>query len=175
MYMRINKLFFLLFILIFCVGCDQTTKFAARNLLDPDSVLKLFGDTIRLQLASNEGSFLGLGSSLPDEWKFWIFTVFVSIALVFLLIYYLCSKTLLPLSSLALSLIISGGLSNLIDRIIHDGTVIDFLNIGIGNFRTGILNVADIAITSGIILLVYITLTSNRGRNNLIVISKQRE
>jgi signal peptidase II len=63
-------------------------------------------------------------------------------------------------------------LGNLIDRIVYKGIVIDFLNFGIGNLRTGILNIADMAITFGIILLLYAFLIQKRGRNNLIKIPK---
>jgi len=73
---------------------------------------------------------------------------------------------------LALSLIVSGGLSNFIDRIIYNGVVVDFLNIGIGNFRTGILNIADIAITLGIILMLYGSLIKDRSRKNLFNLSE---
>lgn len=54
----------------------------------------------------------------------------------------------------AWSLVLSGGLGNLVDRIMNDGRVIDFMNIGIGGFRTGIFNVADVCITVGVVLLV---------------------
>jgi signal peptidase II len=172
MFLRINKIILILFVSMLCIGCDQTSKFAAKNLIEPDTVISLLGDTIRLQLVKNEGAFLSMGSSLPDEWRFWIFTISVTLALLILLIYYLFSASLPRLSYLGLSLIISGGLGNLIDRIIYKGIVIDFLNFGIGNLRTGILNIADMAITFGIILLLYSYLTNKRGRNDLINISK---
>ncbi len=54
----------------------------------------------------------------------------------------------------AASLIFSGGVSNLIDRFAHNGYVIDFLNLGVGSLRTGIFNVADIAIALGALLLL---------------------
>jgi len=170
MVLRTNKIIMILFVSILCVGCDQMTKFATKNLMEPGSITSLLGDTIRLQLANNKGAFLSLGSSLSDEWRFWIFTVFVSITLLILLIYYLFSKSLSLLSSIALSLIISGGFSNLIDRILYKGIVIDFLNFGIGNLRTGIINIADITITSGVILIAYSALISNRNRSKLIKI-----
>jgi len=50
-------------------------------------------------------------------------------------------------------LFLAGGASNLVDRIAM-GTVIDFLNIGFGPVRTGIFNVADVAIMAGIGLLL---------------------
>ena len=60
-----------------------------------------------------------------------------------------------PLSAVAWSLVLSGGIGNLLDRLFHEGRVIDFMNIGIGSLRTGIFNVADVCITIGISLLVF--------------------
>lgn len=51
-----------------------------------------------------------------------------------------------------LSLIASGGLGNWIDRVINDGHVTDFLNVGIGSLRTGVFNVADIVLMIGVVL-----------------------
>jgi len=48
----------------------------------------------------------------------------------------------------------SGGLGNLLDRIMNDGRVIDFMNLGIGTLRTAIFNVADVCITTGVVLLL---------------------
>lgn len=55
----------------------------------------------------------------------------------------------------AWSLVLSGGLGNLVDRIINDGRMIDVMNIGIGSLRTGIFNVADVYITVGVVVLVF--------------------
>jgi signal peptidase II len=138
---------------ISCVGCDQTTKYAAKKLLPPGSVVRLVDDTIRLQYIENRGAFLGLGASLSAETRFLIFTVLVFLALSVLVFYSLRSRTLPWLPALALSLFIGGGTSNLIDRVVYRGAVIDFLNIGIGDLRTGIFNVADVAILAGAGLL----------------------
>jgi signal peptidase II len=51
------------------------------------------------------------------------------------------------------ALFVAGGASNLLDRILY-GTVIDFMNVGIGPLRTGIFNVADMAIMLGAGILV---------------------
>jgi signal peptidase II len=50
-----------------------------------------------------------------------------------------------------MSLILGGGLSNWIDRIADHGLVLDFLNVGIGSFRTGIFNLADFVLTLSVI------------------------
>lgn len=59
---------------------------------------------------------------------------------------------------LGISLVFAGGVGNLIDRIIHHGSVVDFINIGIGSFRTGIFNIADVAIMGGSIFLFLLAL-----------------
>ena len=58
------------------------------------------------------------------------------------------------LAAAGLLLFVAGGISNLVDRIAM-GSVIDFLNVGIGPIRTGIFNVADVAILAGIALLLF--------------------
>jgi signal peptidase II len=57
-------------------------------------------------------------------------------------------------------LIIGGGFGNLLDRFLNDGAVIDFMNLGLGWLRTGIFNVADMAITGGVIFLLVFGLRS---------------
>jgi signal peptidase II len=57
------------------------------------------------------------------------------------------------LATIGLLLFLGGGFSNLIDRVAM-GSVIDFMNLGIGSFRTGIFNVADVAIMAGIAILI---------------------
>jgi len=73
----------------------------------------------------------------------------------------------LPVSTTTVAgfaLILSGGGSNLYDRIVNDGAVIDFLNIGISSVRTGIFNVADMAIMAGAVLIVVATGNTQPGR-----------
>jgi signal peptidase II len=55
---------------------------------------------------------------------------------------------------------------NLIDRILYDGRVTDFLNFGIGPLRTGIFNVADVVGVIGAVLLFVQSATSNKVTNH---------
>ena len=70
------------------------------------------------------------------------------------LLFVVRSKKLSSFAVVPSALIIGGGLSNLVDRIINQGAVIDFLNVGIGSLRTGILNLADMAIMVGMFIFV---------------------
>lgn len=54
----------------------------------------------------------------------------------------------------SLSLLFSGGIGNIIDRILFDRHVTDFMNLGVQNIRTGIFNVADVCVTAGAIGLL---------------------
>src|SRR5574341_1663547 len=79
---KLPRTILVLLITLTCVGCDQATKFVAKRYLQPDAIISLAGDTLRLQYAENSGAFLSLGSSLPDPWRHLVFTVLVGIFLL---------------------------------------------------------------------------------------------
>jgi signal peptidase II len=137
-----------------CVGCDQMSKSAARSMLRSGITESLFSDSLRLQLTENPGSFLSLGASLPEQLRFILFTGAVAVILLSLVCAALFARRLSTARFVALALIAGGGISNLIDRLLYDGRVTDFLNVGIGALRTGIFNLADMAILAGALLLV---------------------
>ena len=138
-----------------CLGCDQWTKRLASEHLREVPPTPYLGDTLRIQYAENSGAFLGVGGTLPAQQRFWIFSVVNAIVLIAIPAV-LAAKTNLGRSQmLAISLLMAGGIGNLIDRLFHGGLVIDFLNMGIGPLRTGIFNVADMAIMAGFALLLF--------------------
>lgn len=141
--------------LLCCVGCDQASKSAARSLLASGDAQSYLGDSLRLQLVENPGSFLSLGASLPARFRFVLFTAAVSALLIGLVGASLFARRLESSRVIALALVAGGGISNLIDRLLYDGRVTDFLNVGIGGLRTGIFNVADMAIMAGALLLLW--------------------
>ena len=156
--MKFTKRLILIFIvLISCVGCDQATKSIAVSHLPETKRISYLGDTLRLQLSYNRGGFLSFGHSLHDLLRHLIFSVCVSFILIVGLAFVLFSKSANFSLVLAISLFIAGGISNLIDRFMHNGSVVDFLNVGIGPVRTGIFNIADVAIMGGAALLLFTT------------------
>lgn len=149
----IKRLLLIVAILISCVGCDQTTKSVAKMYLSEAEPVSLLGGTVRLQIAKNYGAFLSLGAAMPQGVRSTVFFAGVAMVLVTLLAYCLASKSSNPIIVPTLAMIIGGGLSNLIDRFLYGGYVFDFLNMGIGSVRTGVFNVADVFIMSGVLLL----------------------
>jgi signal peptidase II len=153
---RVKRIAALLVILFTTVGCDQATKSIAQSQLSASGPLTFLNGMVRLQYVENPGAFLSLGAGLSDQAQHLIFTVAVAIVLTLVLLFALreslkASGTVL----VALALFLGGGIGNLIDRVINDGRVIDFMNIGIGSLRTGIFNVADMALMAGVILLAF--------------------
>lgn len=164
--MNFTKRVILIFaVLVSCVGCDQATKSIAVSVLPSAGTFSYLGDTLRLQLTYNRGGFLSLGSSLPDVWRHGVFTIGIGFFLMGTLAFALFFKSARFSLVLAASLFLAGGIGNLIDRIIHNGSVIDFVNIGIGPVRTGIFNVADVAITAGFLIFFLATL-SRQNQNH---------
>lgn len=134
---------------------DQLTKVWAVEKLKGEPLQSFLWDTFRLGYAENTGVFLGLGNQLPQSVRFTLFIGLVSIALVATLIYVMRSKRLSGLQVAMLAMIVSGGVGNLIDRIRNEGVVVDFLNVGIGSLRTGVFNIADMAVTGGVLALLF--------------------
>ena len=140
--------------LVFCVGCDQAAKAIARDALASSPPVSFFGGAVRFEYAENPGAFLSLGAELPPEVRFLLGVVFVALALAALFVFMLRSTSLSPGQKVGLALIVGGGFGNLIDRVANDGHVIDFVSIGIGPVRTGIFNLADVAITAGVLMVL---------------------
>lgn len=152
--MNLSKRMILIFVVLFlCVGCDQATKSIAVSVLPQTRIFSYFGDTLRFHLAYNQGAFLSLGSSLPEGWRHAIFTVGMGFFLAGALAFGLFIRPRRFSVLLAISLFLAGGIGNLIDRIVHHGSVVDFINIGLGSLRTGIFNIADVDIIVGIVIL----------------------
>lgn len=154
--MNTPKRLLLVFAILFCcVGCDQATKSVAKAYLSEGHTVVLLGDTVRLELAKNYGAFLSLGASLGEASRGMLMSVGVGTVLAALLAYLFVTKPENPIVGVAVALIVGGGVSNLIDRLRYGGYVVDFLNVGIGSLRTGIFNVADMAIMLGVVLWAF--------------------
>jgi signal peptidase II len=137
-----------------CVSCDQAVKRLVQTSLAASPPVSLLHGMVRFELARNQGAFLSFGEELPDATRYLLFVVLVSGVLMATLIFTLLARAARPLQLLALSLLTGGGAGNLVDRLAHNGAVVDFVSVGIGPVRTGIFNLADAAITLGFVLLL---------------------
>jgi signal peptidase II len=128
---------------------DLLTKSLVQRELAFRESVGVLGQVVRLTYIVNEGAAFGL--YLGDASKT-IFLVLSSLAATLVLGVYVYGEEEGWLKRFALALILGGALGNIHDRI-RFGSVVDFIDIGLGSYRWPIFNVADIAVTVGAILL----------------------
>jgi len=140
---------------------DQTTKWLAVVMLDPYRPLPLV-PLLNLTLMYNEGAAFSFLSD-AGGWQRWFFAGFAILMSVVLVIWLLRLGSRERLMAAALSLVVGGAVGNLIDRVLR-GHVVDFVDLHVDDWRWPAFNVADSAITLGVILLLLGNLLEGRGR-----------
>ena len=141
-------------IVLLSIASDQILKIWVRNNFESYSETSIIGDVFTLIKVENSGAFLGMGSELSETFRILLLIVLPIIVLVSITVYTYIEKTLDKNSIIGFSLIIGGGIANIFDRIVY-GSVTDFLYLNFGGiFKTGIFNVADLSVTTGMILIL---------------------
>jgi signal peptidase II len=134
------------------VAADQLTKLWALAWLDPARSIPVVPGFFDLTLVLNPGVAFGMLGGVPAGWR-WIVTVVSGAALLLLVS---LARRLVPaggrLPSIALGLVFGGALGNLIDRW-RLGAVVDFIDVHWRGYHWPAFNVADSAITVGVVLL----------------------
>ncbi len=140
------------------VGCDQISKDLVRKNVDERAYIELLGDKFILTNVENTGAMLGFGNDFPPMIKT-IFLKALPIVVMLILLFRVLQKKQMHLwLIIAFAFVIGGGIGNLIDRVAYD-SVTDFFQINLGGvFRTGIFNMADVSVTTGTLLILYLTL-----------------
>ena len=132
------------------VALDQITKLMVQQSFRLYQQVEVIGDYVRLTYIHNPGAAFGihLGAySRP------IFLVLSLVALAALAGMYWVTPVRDRVRLAAISLICGGAVGNLIDRVRSEQGVVDFLDVGIGDLRWPVFNIADIAVTTGAIFL----------------------
>jgi signal peptidase II len=105
-------------------------------------------------------------SFLADEdgWQQYFLVSISVIASIAIILWMSKTSTKQPYKLIALSLILSGAIGNLIDRAVF-GFVIDFINLHYQDFYWPVFNVADTAITLGVILLLLVDFKQDKAKS----------
>ena len=135
------------------IGCDQASKEVARSEIAPKEWVDVVPPVFSLTNVENTGAFLGMGSELGRMRPF-VMIWLPTIALLVIFGAILLGKDMSRNQRFIMAMVVGGGLGNLIDRI-RFGSVTDFMFLDFGVFRTGIFNVADLLITTGLVLLLF--------------------
>ena len=139
------------------IGCDQISKDMIRKSIDPMEYVQVVGDNLILTNVENTGAMLGFGQDFPPMLKLIFLQGLPLIVLLILLARTLQKTNLNRWMVLAFAFVIGGGMGNLIDRIAY-GSVTDFLQLKLGVLKTGIFNMADVSVTIGVIMLLFLTI-----------------
>lgn len=137
---------------------DQVVKKVVTSVMDLGESVDLIGSVVRFTRTSNTGAAFGMlrGRSL-------VFIIVSAAASVAIAASWRHISRLRPAEQLAFGLIMGGAAGNLIDRL-RVGAVVDFINIGLGDLRWPYFNVADSAITIGVVILAFHLLFRPRAR-----------
>ncbi|MDY0003493.1 MAG: signal peptidase II [Polyangia bacterium] len=159
-----QELLLLAWVALLLAGADQWTKGWAVERLGPLSQdasgrfrpprdkppVEVFDGALRLSITGNSGAIFGLGRKIPEGLKRPLFVGMSLVAMAFITALIWGSQPNQRLRRIGLAAILAGALGNLIDRLGND-YVVDFID-WYGGFRWPTFNVADIAITAGVLL-----------------------
>lgn len=136
-------------------GCDQVSKGLVREKVEPLAYIEIINDNLILTNVENTGAMMSVGQGLPPTLKI-IFLQILPVLVLSVLIYKILHKNKLDRwLAVAFAFVVGGGVGNLIDRIAY-GSVTDFLQIKIGPLKTGIFNMADVSVTLGALLILFL-------------------
>ena len=116
---------------------------------------QVIGDYFQLIWVENKGAFLGMGSDMNETLRLIFLLILPTLVLGYVVYYIIKTKNLDRISLIAFCCIVGGGIANVFDRFAF-GQVTDFFFIDLGGvFKTGIFNVADLSVTTGMFMLIF--------------------
>ncbi len=142
-----------LILLLLVVGLDQLTKMLTVNNFALYDSLEIIPGFFNLTYLTNKGAAFGFLAGVEAAWRHYFFLILVSIALVLLLVAWFRLRKEHRFYGPALALIAGGAIGNVIDRV-RLGAVVDFLDFYVAGYHWPAFNVADSAITVGVVLFL---------------------
>jgi signal peptidase II len=141
-----------LVLVVAILALDRWTKFLIQSRFDLDDSVSVIDGFFNITYVQNTGVAFGIFSSVSLPAKSILLSAFAGLAVVLVITYSLRTPLQNRLLHTALALILGGALGNLYDRIAY-GYVVDFLEFYIRNYHWPSFNIADSAISAGVVLL----------------------
>jgi signal peptidase II len=129
---------------------DVSTKLLVQANFHLYQQVDLVGEYLRLTYIYNPGAAFGIHLG---QYSREIFLVLSVVALAALLAMYWYTPVTDRVRLMSIALICGGAIGNLIDRIRSEAGVVDFIDVGVGTIRWPVFNIADMAVTTGAIIL----------------------
>lgn len=136
--------------IIILIALDQLTKFLIVKSLEVGESIKVISNFLYITSHRNQGAAWGI-----LQGKMWLFYIVTIVVLVILFMFFKNEGYGRPDVQLGLSLLIAGSIGNFIDRLFR-GEVVDFVDTYIFSYNFPIFNVADAALTIGVIVLIIV-------------------
>jgi signal peptidase II len=149
-----RKVRLFLFTALPCLLIDQVSKGVAESHLRFVDSVAFWDGRVHFGYTENRAAFWGLGSSLGEGGRFFLLCGVAMMAILALAYVMWTEERPRPLQLVAYSLLITGGLCNVLDRL-SAGYVVDFMSLEVGILRTGVFNLADAVIAFGMILIFW--------------------
>jgi signal peptidase II len=159
---NIIRIILILVVIAVNIGCDHFSKKIVKGSVLPYETIRVLNDHLTVTRVENSGAFLSAGDSMSKTSKHIFLTLIPIIAMILGLVY-LFLKPVSGNMLIGLCFVIGGGLGNLFDRIMY-GSVTDFLFVKVGIFETGIFNLADVSIMTGM-LLIFLQFFTRKDRS----------
>ena len=135
---------------------DQATKAVVTGALAIGERVQVLGDWLTIVHSRNSGALFGLMPQSAGAFAA------VSIVILVAIVWFEARQGRSLLTTVALGLLLGGAIGNLLDRLRY-GSVVDFIDMGIGTLRFFTYNVADAAITGAIVLFILLALFPKLG------------
>lgn len=154
-----SRIFYIIAVTV--VLLDQASKLLVQRMLQPGEIIAVIPSFFNLTYVMNPGAAFGFLASAPAALRAPFLTGISILAVLFIAYFRYRHPELGWLPSLGLCLILGGAVGNLVDRL-RLGMVVDFLDFYYGGYHWPAFNVADAAITVGVVLMVIEILTERR-------------
>lgn len=159
----VTRLAVLATLIVGVVTLDQFSKHKMVALLSEHGTLSVIPGFFHLTLVYNRGAAFGLfGGIESDTLRFFLLGVSAVVAFVVVVIALIHDLRHSLIGHIAMGLVIGGAIGNLIDRV-SLGAVVDFLDFFVGTWHWPAFNVADIAISVGVSMLIVLQLWPRRA------------
>lgn len=130
------------------LAADLATKQLVRTFMHVGESVRVAGEVVKFTFIYNRNAVFGLpvGNRV-------LYTVFAFVAVLLIVIYFIRLPAAQRWERAALAVILGGALGNLADRV-RTGQVVDFIEVGYRRFTWPVFNLADLAITIGMVMLI---------------------
>ena len=154
----------LVIVTLLSLAIDQLTKVYIDRVMDLHQSIPVIPDLFNITYVRNKGAAFGFLANTSFRIPFFIF---ITVVAVFVILFaYRKLRADQKLAMVSLSMILSGALGNLVDRV-RNGEVIDFLDVYWKNYHWPAFNVADSAICVGVFLLAIDMLREERRQKSI--------